>query len=78
MVYTTTCILNGQEVSREIHGLTPAMVRAWKNGQIIQDAMPNIPPEDREFIMTGITPELWEATFGPEPTFEENNEEEDA
>lgn len=76
MLYTTNCILNGEEVSREIHGLTPAMVHAWKNGQMIQDAMPNIPAEEREFIITGITPEFWQATFGPEPTLEEDNEEE--
>ena len=32
---------------------------AWKRGALIQDAMPNLSPDQREFIMTGITPDTW-------------------
>jgi len=39
-------------------------LREWKNGALIQDAMPNISADDREFLMTGITPEEWEDLFG--------------
>ena len=44
--------------------VTPQQLEAWENGELIQRAMPNISVEDREFIMTGITPEEWEETFG--------------
>jgi hypothetical protein len=36
---------------------------SWVHGMHIQDAMPNVPAEQREFIMTGITPEEWAETF---------------
>ena len=36
----------------------------WEAGALIQDAMPNVSADDREFLMTGITPEEWEEIFG--------------
>ena len=33
---------------------------AWKGGMLIQDAMPNLSADEREFVMTGITPYEWE------------------
>ena len=39
----------------------------WEEGLLlIQDACPNLTSEEREFIMTGITPEEWAAEFGEE------------
>lgn len=29
----------------------------WESGEVIQDVMPDISPEDREFIISGCTPE---------------------
>lgn len=31
----------------------------WRNGELMQDAMPNLTVDEREFIMTGITPGEW-------------------
>lgn len=37
---------------------------AWKfEGALIQDALPYLSAEDREFLMTGITPEEWNTLF---------------
>jgi len=38
----------------------------WKRGMKIQDAMPHVPTDHREFLMTGIYPGEWEefATVG--------------
>ncbi len=33
----------------------------WNNGTLIQDAFPMLDHNQREFIMTGITPGEWEA-----------------
>jgi hypothetical protein len=33
------------------------------NGELIQNIVPNLSKEDREFLMSGITPEEWELTF---------------
>ena len=39
--------------------VTEAQIKAWLQGKNIQDAMPNISPEHREFIKTGIHPSEW-------------------
>jgi hypothetical protein len=33
---------------------------------LIQDAIPNLTPDQREFIMNGITAEEWEESLGEE------------
>jgi len=33
------------------------------NGELIQNIVPNLSKEDREFLITGITPEEWELAF---------------
>lgn len=42
---------------------TQEQYAAWEAGAFIQDAMPNVSAEDREFIISGITPEEWNAVF---------------
>jgi len=41
-------------------------IALWREGALIQDVMPNLSPDEREFIMTGITPDEWAAEFGEE------------
>jgi hypothetical protein len=39
----------------------------WKNKHmLIQDALPHLTNEEREFLMTGYTPEDWVKMFPPE------------
>ena len=40
--------------------VTPTQIASWENGLLIQTAMPDLSPDEREFIMTGITPNEWE------------------
>lgn len=42
----------------------PDDFQAWQDGVSIQNAMPYLTADEREFIMTGITPEEWAKTFG--------------
>ena len=56
--------------------VTQAQIDKWKAGTLIQFAMPNLTPDEREFIMTGITPSEWGATFG-EDVEEDNTQEVD-
>jgi Na+-transporting NADH:ubiquinone oxidoreductase subunit NqrF len=44
--------------------VTEEQLADWRAGTLIQNAMPNLTADEREFIMTGITAEEWEATFG--------------
>ena len=38
-------------------------ITLWMEGALIQDVMPNLTPDEREFIMTGITPAEWDEAF---------------
>jgi hypothetical protein len=46
--------------------VTEEQVARWENGELIQNTMPNLSADEREFIMTGITPEQWARVFGGE------------
>jgi hypothetical protein len=56
--------------SGEIHDMeipvTEEQLWAWEAGELIQNAMPNLTPDQREFIMTGITPSEWDDNLGTE------------
>lgn len=39
---------------------------AWQSGELIQDALSFLHREDREFLISGITPERWMEIFGSE------------
>lgn len=36
----------------------------WGEGMSIQDAMPDMTPEDREMLISGICPSCWDDMFG--------------
>jgi hypothetical protein len=40
--------------------ITVEQFENWQNGMLIQDAMPNLTPDEREFLMTGILPHEWD------------------
>jgi hypothetical protein len=43
--------------------VSQSQIDAWKNGSSIQDAMPNLSSDEREFIKTGVTPLEWDQQF---------------
>ena len=44
--------------------ITTDQFLSWIDGSLIQDVMPDISADEREFIMTGTTPDEWDAMFG--------------
>ncbi len=38
----------------------------WQTGTLIQRALPDATPDEREFLMSGISPEGWILAFGTE------------
>jgi len=68
MQVTRKSIFSGKERTREIP-VTEEQYAKWQSGMLIQVAMPNLTPEDREFIITGLDEEEWNEMFG------EDNEE---
>ena len=62
---TKKSMLTGIEHTRLINA-TANEINRWRNGALIQNALPHLTDEDREFLMSGITPEEWDAHFGEE------------
>jgi hypothetical protein len=63
MQITRTSPFSGLRNMLEID-VTLQQLEDWRNGELIQNAMPNLTPDEREFIKTGITAKEWEETFG--------------
>ena len=57
MKITRTSPFSGTINTKEIAGVTVWKLQRWKDGEKIQDVFPELSADDREFIMTGITPE---------------------
>lgn len=47
----------------------------WQAGDLIQNAMPSVSKEDREFLKSGISPKGWEQLFRLELILDEVKEE---
>ena len=63
MEITRRCILTWTTSIREIDITDEQLVR-WHQGALIQDVAPQLSADDREFIISGITPETWERIYG--------------
>jgi hypothetical protein len=53
--------------------ITEEQYSRWRDKrQLIQDVFPNLDKEEREFLMTGYTPEDWAKMFPPEKEDDED------
>lgn len=41
-----------------------AQYKDWKEGNFIQNAMPELSSNEREFLISGMTPAMWDNIFG--------------
>jgi hypothetical protein len=62
MLVTKTSVLTGQPVTMELP-VTQAQLDQYQSGGLVQDVFPDLNPEQREFLISGITPDVWDATF---------------
>lgn len=65
MQFIRKSMLSGVTRSRDID-VTEEEYDRWRSGMLIQKAMPHLSDVDREFIMTGVTEEEWNAEFAGE------------
>ena len=65
MKITKTSPFSGNTNVMEID-VTQEQIALWESGTLIQNAMPHLTPDEREFIMTGITPDEWNNAFSDE------------
>ncbi len=65
MVITRKSQVSGVTRSMDLP-VTHEQMRSYADGELIQRAFPNLTNAQREFIMTVITQEEWDETFGEE------------
>ena len=70
-------LLSGITTSREIDAPPTKILNylAGRDTRYVQDIFPELSVSDREFMMTGITPEEWDAEFPPDEDYDEDESE---
>lgn len=54
--------------------ITDEQLASWQEGTLIQDAMPHLTADEREFLISGLMPGDWEKVFGEEQPEANGNE----
>lgn len=72
MLITKVSQLTRKTHAREID-VTNEQIDQWQQGMLVQDAMPHLSADEREFIMTGITATEWADAFGEAETVHTND-----
>ena len=65
MKITITSMFTGVERTRDLP-ITEAQIAQWQAGGLIQNVMPELSADEREFVMTGVTAQEWAGEFGDE------------
>ncbi len=63
MKFTRTSMMTGNTHEMDLD-ITEDQLNDWNQGQLIQDVMPELSPEAREFLITGITSDEWDSLMG--------------
>ena len=64
MIYQIRSQLTGRTNKMDLP-VTPEQIREWQTSRtLIQNAFPQLTPDQREFLLTGSTPEEWDSIFG--------------
>lgn len=51
--------------------VTQEQLERWHDGELIQNVMPHLTVNEREFIISGMTEDEWNAAFGEYPEDDE-------
>ena len=57
--------MTGRTITMELP-ITQDQIDRWQRGEMIQDVMPHLTPEQREFMISGVTPADWGQLFPAE------------
>ena len=63
MLVTKQSPISGKMNSMELP-ITEAQLEAHRNGEYAQNVFPTLSAEEREFLISGITPKEWNDLFG--------------
>jgi len=67
MKITKQSILSGKMNTMELD-ITDEQLAKYNNGALAQNAFPNLNGDEREFLISGITPKEWSDAFGRNET----------
>jgi len=62
MIVQRRSIISGKVNTMNID-CTEEQLSRHKMGELVQDVFPNLSVEEREFLISGVTPEEWDNTF---------------
>ena len=71
---TKTSTLTGAEYTMVLD-ITDAELARWQEGEHIHNVFPHLTAGEHEFLMTGVTPEEWDAMFFPENDISDYDED---
>ena len=63
MTITRTCPIT-KKINTVDLDVTSEQILDWQSGTLIQNAMPNLSADEREFVKTGISAEGWLQLWG--------------
>ena len=63
MLVTKQSPISGKLNSMELP-ITEAQLKAHQNGELVQNVFPTLSREEREFLVSGISPKEWNDLFG--------------
>jgi hypothetical protein len=67
MIITKRSMLTGKTHQMDLPTVTTERLADWQNSRrLIQEAFPELNADQREFLISGATPEEWEEAYPPE------------
>jgi hypothetical protein len=65
MQITKRSPLTGKETTLDLD-ITQSQLIQWQNGALIQNVMPHLTPDEREFLISGMAPGEFDTMFNEE------------
>ena len=59
MLITKQSVMTGEK-NTMLLPVTNEQIDRWQNGELIQNVFPHLSPSEREFLISGVTPEEWD------------------
>jgi hypothetical protein len=67
MLITKKSAFSGKDNTMDLP-VTEDQIARFKRGEgYVQDIFPRLNPDQREFLISGVTPEEWDECMGPDP-----------
>ena len=64
MLFSMRSVFTGKTNQMDLP-VTPEQINEWKiSGRVIQEALPMLNADQREFLLSGTIPEEWDDAFG--------------